>query len=290
MLWIYLAVVAYFFTAITFIIDKYLLALPIPKPFAYAFWVGMLSSPVVLLIPFFSIRLPSLLYFIIAIISGSTFFVGLIFLYKAIQKSDISVASTQVYTITPIFTYIFALIILNESIPKGATLGLFFLIPGILLLGKLGKGIFMYSLTAGVLFGLSFTLLKWTFIQSDIVNGIFWTRLGLVGAALLTLLIASSRKEVLSTFKKSASSSKLILIGNKILGGVGFVLIYIAINLGSVTVVNALLGFQFLFIFLIALVLRNKIPGIKENLRKNTIIQKLLGIILVIMGFFVIIF
>jgi len=62
-------------------------------------------------------------------------------------------------------------------------------------------------------------------------------------------------------------------------------MLYYAIRLGDVTIINALLGFQFLFVFLMALLLRNKLPGIKENLNGNILISKLIGITLVVTGF-----
>ena len=71
------------------------------------------------------------------------------------------------------------------------------------------------------------------------------------------------------------------------IAGVGFALLYMAIKLGNVSVVNALLSIQFVFIFLLALIFRNKIPGIAENIKGAVLLKKLSGMILVGIGFFI---
>lgn len=284
-IWLLLAIAAYLLSAVAFVVDKHLLAIPIPKPFAYAFWVSILSTPVFFLIPFFNIYVSGVSYFIIAFMSGLFFFAALVLLYRAIRKTDISVASTQVGVITAIFTYLLSLIILKEIVPLHSAIALTLLIIGMLFLGKVGRGVLKYTLFAGIFFALSFVLLKLTFNMSDFVNGIFWTRVGFIGTAILSLISKRARIDVASSFHNAPPTSKTLFIANKILAGTAFVLLYYAILLGRVFVINALLGFQFLFIFLLTIILHRKLPGVKENLSKKTLFIKLTGIILVVFGF-----
>jgi len=283
--WILIAAGAYFLTAITFVIDKYLLALPIPKPLTYAFWVAMLSASVVFLIPFFEILIPGATYLLISLASGSAFFMGLIFLYKTMLRSDVSVASTQVGVLTSIFTYIFSYLILSEILPLHNTAALALLVVGILLLGRVGKKIMLQAIMAGAFIALSFVTLKWTFTQGDFVNGLFWTRIGFVGAAAASLISSKARKEIRAVTQKVSIKSKGVFVFNKILAGVAFILLYYAISQGNVTIINALLGLQFLFVFLIALTLRNKLPMLEERLERKDIIVKFTGILLILAGF-----
>lgn len=286
-MWIYVALGAYLINAAVFVIDKYLLAAPIPKPFVYAFWSGLLSSVILALPLFFEITLHDFFYYSIAFTSGAFFFGALIFLYGAIRKSDVSIASTQVGVMGAIFTFIFSLVILGETFSSGNITAFVLLVAGIYFLGAAGgKAIFKYALAAGVLFGLSFVLLKWTFNASDLLDGIFWTRIGFIGSAVLSLISSRARKEVKSSFQKAPNFSKAVYVGNKTLAGIGFLILYYAIQMGSVTIVNAMLGFQFLFVFLIAYLLRNKIPGVREHIEKAILTRKLIGFMLVIAGFF----
>ena len=203
MLWLYLAVIAYFLNAIAFVIDKHLLSAPILRPISYAFWVAILSCVAIVLLPL-GIYWVSFYYFLISFASGASFFFALIFLYKAIKKTDISVASTKVGVFGVIFTYVFSVLILKDYFSSQDIIALSLMVMGVLFLGKTnGKRIWLDALISGTSFGISTVLLKLVFSYSSFLNGFFWTRMGLVGMAFLTLIHPSVREEVFSSFKKS---------------------------------------------------------------------------------------
>ena len=283
MLWLYLALTAYIINALVFIIDKYLLSSELPKYHAYAFGVSILSLTSIVLIPF-GVTWYGLPFFLIALASGASFFIGLMFLYKAVKKSDVSVAATQAGVMGAIFTYLFSVLFLKESLPLQNFVAFGFLIFGIFLLGKIEKQVFWTAVFSGLFFGLSYVLLKLSFNASDFINGLFWTRIGFVTSAFSSLLSKHVRDEVIFSFKHSGNNSKIVFVLNKVLAGIGFIILYFSIRLGNVSIVNALLGFQFMFTFLLATVLRNKIPGIKESLTPRIIKFKLAGITLVLTG------
>ena len=284
MLWLYIALAAYLINAIVFIIDKYLLSSPIPRPFAYAFWVAILSSIAVLLLPVGVIWVSSF-YFIIALISGAAFFGGLIFLYKSVKLTDVSIAATNAGVLSAVFTYLFSFLILKDKFIFSNEIAFMLLVAGIFFLGKIKRNIFKYSLTTGLFFGLSLVLLKWTFNEANFINGIFWTRMGFAGAGILSLMFYGARKEIAASLKNVSKSSKFWLVTGKIMAGAGFLLLYYSIKLGDVSLVSALLGTQFLFVFILAVILRNKVPGIAENLSGKILLNKLLGIGFIIVGF-----
>jgi len=284
LLWLYLALTAYFINSIVFIIDKHLLAGHIPKYHAYSFGVAILSLSSLLLLPL-GVSWQGLAYFLIAISSGAAFFVGLMFLYKSIKESDVSVSATQVGTMAAIFTYILSIVILKEPIHLINSFAFIFLILGILLLGKIEKHIFISAILAGLLLGCSYVLLKFTFNEGGFINGLFWTRMGFVGSAFLSLASGHVRYEVKSVYRNAPNRSKFLFVFNKFLAGIGFIILYFSINLGSVSLVNALLGIQFLFTFILVLLLRDRVPGIREKLDKTTLTAKIIGITSVLVGF-----
>jgi len=280
MLWFYVAIIAYVINAIVFVVDKHLLSAPIPNPLSYAFWVSLLSLAVVVVIPF-GISWVNFNYFLVAFLSGAAFFLSLVFLYKAVKKSDVSVASTKVGVIGIISTYTLSVLVLKDYFSGQDIVALGLLAMGILFVGKTGKGAWLEALISGIGFGASTVLLKLTFNQSTFLNGFFWTRIGLVSTALFILAHPPTRKEVFSSFTNSPHPSKFIFVGNKILAGMGFALLYVAIKLGSVSIVNALLSVEFVFIFLLALIFRKKISGIAENLTVRVILVKLAGMAII---------
>ena len=54
--------------------------------------------------------------------------------------------------------------------------------------------------------------------------------------------------------------------------------------MGNVALVNALLGAQFLFIFVLALIFGNKISAIAENTDFDVLVKKFSGAALVVVG------
>lgn len=284
MLWLYLAILAYFLNAVAFVVDKYLLTSPLPQTFAYTFWVAILSSTVIFLIPF-GITWLGLSYFLISLASGIGFFLALVFFYKSVKSSEISIASAKTGAFTGIFSFIFSILILKETFSLNVLFAFFLLILGIFFLGRVKKEKLKHFVIAGFFFGISFVLLKWTFNTSDFINGIFWTRVGFVAIALISLFVGSARREIIAGTKNSRPISRTIFIVNKFIVGVGFLILYYSIKLGDVAIVNALLGFQFIFILFLAWVLRNKIPSLGENFQRMALVNKILGVVSIFVGF-----
>ncbi len=284
MLWLYLALLAYFINAVAFIIDKHLLSSHIPRPLAYAFGVSVLSILAVVLIPF-GVSWLGLNYFIIAFVSGASFFVALFFLYTAIKASDASVASTNVGTLSAIFTYFFSILILHNKLGLNNGFAFAVLIMGLLFIGLVRRNIVKYSILSGLLFGLSVVLLKLTFNTSDFINGIFWTRVGFVGSAFFILFFPSTRKEIYDSLHAAPIKSMYLFVLNKIIASIGFVVYYYAVNLGEISLISALLGIQFVFVFILALIFGNKLSGISENIKGKILAGKLVGIALIVLGF-----
>jgi len=283
LLWLQLAILAYFINACVFIIDKHLLSASIPKYHAYTFGVSVLSLTSLVLIPF-GVSWQGLGYFLIALTCGASFFMGLMFLYRAVKESDVSVAATQTGTMGAIFTYLFSVLILKETLPFYSLFAFIFLVVGIFFLGKAEKHVVWVAVLSGLFFGLSYVLLKYSFNSSNFINGLFWTRIGFVGSAFSSLLFSHVRQEVVYSYKHAPKHSKILFVLNKVLAGVGFIILYFSIRLGDVSLINALLGIQFMFTFILAISLKEFIPGIREKLNCTILISKLTGMTLVIIG------
>lgn len=281
--WLLLAFIAYFLTAVAFIIDKYLLTGHRIRPFVYAFWVAVLSSVAFVLIPF-GIFVPDPFYLLIASISGATFFLALVFLYRAIRKTDASVASTKVSAMSVAFSYFFSVFFLGDSFAATSLAAFSVIVAGVLLLGKTGRNVWPEALIGGALFGLSLVTLKMSFDLADFVNGFFWTRVGFIGTAVATLTVPKTRRDIFESYQDAHVSSKILFLLSKLVAGTGFILLDFAIRLGNVALVNALLGAQFIFIFLFAWIVGAKVPAVAEDISFSILFRKFSGMALVIVG------
>jgi uncharacterized membrane protein len=112
-----------------------------------------------------------------------------------------------------------------------------------------------------------------------------WMRMGSFLAALLMLLIPYVRTHIHHASRSMSKSSGGYLVGNKVVGATSFILLNKAFDLGPVVIINALKGFEYLFVFLFAIGFTLFAPKIlKEKFDTHTIILTLIAIMLISFG------
>ena len=168
--------------------------------------------------------------------------------------------------------------------------GFVFLVVGTVLMSYFrfsGKSL-AYVVFSGVLFGLSSVLVKMIFLETTFWNGFFWSRMGNVVAALIFLIPSANRRAIFSNIISSSFSTRFFILANKTLAGFAFLLILMAINLGEVSVVNAIGGVQFVILIIFALIFSKKFPNyFYESVGgRRTIIQKVTATLLITFGYF----
>lgn len=300
--WLVVATIAYFLTAFAVILDKFLLSSKkVSHPAIYAFYSGLLSLSAFLLFPF-GFHLVSLNGAILSIFAGIIFIFGILSLFFALTKSEASQVVPTVGAATPVATYFFSMLLLGEKLSNYQILGLFALISGGLLISleisgkdkRAKKGFFSgfpSSILAGVLLAVAFTLFKNLFEQDNFINVYIWTRFGLLAGSISLLFHPGWRKAILSSLKgfknpqETNKRSGLLFVFNKILGGSGSILLNFAISIGSVTLVNALVSVEYVFIFILGILFSHWFPDFFQE-RKNpgVILQKIAAIVIITFG------
>ena len=292
MLWIYLALIAYFLNAVVFAFDKFLLVAPLPHPLPYAFYTAILSVFVVALLPFGVHLPPTPLYFIAAFSSGIFFFLALIYLYKSIKAIDVLEATPAVGAVAALATFFLSVFFLREHVSGSELVAFLLLVAGTFIMSyfHLKTRVIIYILLAGIFFGISSVTLKYVFNLSSFVDGLFWSRLGLVASALAVLIHPSARRQIFNSFGAAPTGSKFLFGFSKVLAAAGFLILYYAVKLGSVVFVNALQGLQYVFILIIAIFVAKKLPMLFERHLHERIARKIAATILIFIGFFLLIF
>ncbi|MEK7649354.1 MAG: hypothetical protein AAB367_00095 [Patescibacteria group bacterium] len=283
-MWPAIALVGYFCAALSKIIDKGLLTGTIPDPRVYTFWTGVLSSFVVIFAFYdFSILSPQIAGY--ALVSGLAFGASLFCFYSALRRFEVSRVVPLFVGIAPFTTIALSAEILGEQV--GAwNAGVFaLLIVGGVLLAWEGRGQALFSallggLTFAAALGLSthFVFARLVFNHTSFINGLVWTRLGLILFALLLFLIPSARRIIRTT--KTPAPRGVALFGiNKIVGAVALFLINLALAHASVSLVHALGSFEYLFAFLLAGILSRVLPEYEaEDFSRGALMAKMGGI------------
>ncbi len=288
--YVLLAVGAYLLLALHGVADKFMLTNTIKHPVVYTFFAGSSSIFVFLLAPFGLHFLPWK-DFMLALVSGASFLYATFYLYKAIQASSVSRILPIEGGLVPLFTYIFAFAFLNDRLSGNQTVAFLLLTSGAILLSLRSEGgqwkfkALRDATIAAILFAASLVLIKHVYDVGGLVTGLVWSRLGLFSAAMLFLILPSNRKLIFSAPKESSRKNTTLFYGTRFVGAIAGLMQNYAISIGSVVIVNALQGLQFVFVLLMTSFLTTYFPKILyERINAQTLAIKLLAIILITTG------
>lgn len=304
-LWLLLAISARFLDAGVVILDKIILKHTAFKPLPYVFYTGILSVfTVALIIPisrfiesFGAFYVPNLSLIFLDFLAGFVILSALYFLFVALNRAETSRVMTLTGSLVPIFTFGLSLVIIGETFTKNHLLAFLFLVAGSFLIAYSYSrfrvsGAFKYTVISSFLWALYFILIKLAFSAQTFTTTIFWMQSGVIMGSLLLLLNPKLRQNIFGT-GASVSGKKshlLLFIVNKILSRVSSFMNIFAISIGSVVLVNALEGVKYAFVFLIAVLLSLVLPKVlKEELDFWSVLQKVLAIILISIGIFILI-
>ncbi len=287
--WMVFAALAQFITAGIVFIDKYVLVTKshVGKPIVYAFYVSILSGVVLLLVPFGLVSVPSFLVLLLSFVSSVTFILSIVLLYTALKEGHASDIMPIVGGVGAVATALCAWLWLHEDLPNAFVPAFGLMVLGMLLIShfRLTRRQKFLVVFSGIFFGITAFLTKLIFLETNFLDGFFWSRMTNVVGALLLLAAPAHRKAIFSGYSGSSSGTKWLVISNKALGGVAGILTLLAISLGSVSIVQALTGLQFVFLLCIAYFLSGRFPAVlRGEMHSKGLSHKLLGIGCVILG------
>lgn len=288
--WIYLVIIAQFISAIVVLVDKYLISSKsVGRPAVYAFYVGLLSGVVIIILPF-GVLAPTSKIILTSLAIAFAYILSIFFLYSSLETADASDVAPVMGAVSALATLVFSFLILKTSLPPNFFLGFLYLIAGTFLMSRFrfDRISAVYVMLAGLFFGLSSIFVKIIFTQTTFINGFFWSRMANVFGAAMLLLWPANLKAITADFKRSNRETKLLVVGNKAFSGFAFLLILIAINLGNVAIVNALGGVQFVFLLLFAFLFTYWMPEHFHEAvhRGHNRIKKIVASGLIIVGLF----
>ncbi|MDD2681120.1 MAG: EamA family transporter [Patescibacteria group bacterium] len=309
MSWFIVALTAYFLLAITNLIDKFLVEKVLGSARAYTFIACIMGASVLIIAPWF-LSWPGFNFFLFNIFLGFVFAAALLFLYASLRRGEASRAVVIIGGSTPVFSLPLSYLILGDNFSSSQLLAMGLLILGVTVvafLPKLKLGFWdkvlsslnlkqkysshsiFFALASGFMYALYFVGSKMAYGEQDFLSAFLWIRLGAALAVIFILLSPRARREIKSLFerKPSRKRNQSLIIGNQILGSLGFVLQNYAIYLGPVALVNALQGVQYAWIIVLGLIVSLLAPKIlKEDISWRALSQKAFAILLISAGIY----
>jgi len=264
MLWLIIIIVAYFLFAIVALGDKYLLA-GAPNPKSYSFYVGILGGLVLILIPFVDFSIPAFYQVLFCFLAGAMFIFAILGMFEGLERFEASRIIPAVGGILPLFTFLLVYFFSGREEILGAweLLAFLLLLSGSVLINiKLGKRISFASLkisaVTAFLFALFFVLTKYVYMMLPFWNGFIWIRIGMFLVALFFIFFKEVRREIFAgkfTFDKKTGT---FFVLNQGIGAGASILQNWAIALAGLvylSVINALQGVQYVFLFIFTIFL-----------------------------------
>jgi len=289
-----IAILAYSLNGLVTIVDKILIQKSIPNPLIYVFYMSILGSSVLFLIPFgVQFEIAPIAY---GSLSGIFANLALITYFQALKKGEASIVSPVVGGINPLFSLIVGGLFLGQILTPAQLFAFFLTLLGA---AVLTANVWKEKLTvnhqlllmiaSGCLFGLAYVFLRETFLASNFFSGLVFPRLAGLIFVLTFLFYPNFRKQLFSskiTHHMYFNKVSLILLSGQTLGAASALLINFAITLASPALVNSLFGFQYLVILIVALVLAKEHRGklLDEDLSKKALAEKVVGAVILSIG------
>ena len=145
------------------------------------------------------------------------------------------------------------------------------------------KRLLINSSASAFLFATYYILMKYIYSHQPFIGGFVWSRIGSFLGVLFILLIPEWR-HLINKHRAHAQKPKnlIFFIFIRLLAALAFIMLNWAISIGNVTLINALQGVQYAFLFLLILFLSAKYPQIlNEESGGGVMLQKIIGIILI---------
>lgn len=291
MSWILFAFAAGLLWTIVNVIDKYIIG----HEYHDATVATVVKSLIVLIIfssaSFFSgsnLNIP-LPFIILSMLSGTALSIAILFYYQSLKTGEISTV-TPIFATAPLFILLIGSIFLGERFPLSAYIGVCSVAIGAAIMGmerkdnrfKLNRAA-MLALGVALFSSVRSVLVKEPANEITIWPLLFWIGLGCAITSLPLLILHYRRIE--SFHERLARKGIRHFIVGDVLDALGTLCFFIAIGLGPVSLVAAIVHAKAFIVFLVALIGSALFPSlVSEPLSRPILAKKALGTLVIVFG------
>lgn len=298
MSWILLALCAPVFDTIVNFIDKYLVGEKVKDYRAMPIFMGIVGTCAGIIL--FGLRgfpLFALTDMILILTAGILTYFSIYFYFKTLDFEETSIV-VLLFQASPIITLVLSSVFLRETISFQQFLGFILVLSAstAISLDTSSKGAFKlnrsfyYIMASNIFWSSGAILFKYTAPSNDFVSTLGLEGIGIgIGALMAYLCHANLRKAFQDTLQKVSRPVLGLLTLNEILSLTGKWLVFWAVLLGPVALVDVVVSVQVFYAIAAGWVLTYLFPQIfKEDLSKSTLLLKIASAITLMVGVFLI--
>ena len=300
---ILIPILACFLWAVTNHIDKFMItgidqskdSIKILLLFS-TFVAGIVLIPIWLILGHFEIGI-STISLISVLLSSVIYILATVLYFKAIEKNDTSIVVVM-FQLIPVFSYALALILFKENLTARQIIGSIIIIFSAIIITfdfseknskKKLKALLLMTISS-LCYSVYFILFDIGIRHSAYYSCAFWYQIGFLIMGLMLLCIKAYRIPFINAIKKNGKRYLVLNVTNESINLIANLLVNFANTLLPIALVNVLNGFQSMFVFILGVIGTIFIPKyIKEDLRRSVVIQKIISIILGIIGLIILV-
>lgn len=300
---IIISILASFLWAVTNHIDKFMVtgidesknSIKILLVFS-TFVAGLVLTPLWLILSRFEVTISTIS--LISVLLGSlTYIMATLLYFKAMEKNDASIVVVM-FQMIPVFSYILALILFKENLTSHQIIGSLVILLSAIIISfdfneknnkKKFKALVLMILSS-LFYSIYFILFDIGIRNSSYYSCAFWFQIGFLIIGLILLCLKTFRSPFINAIKKNGKKYLTLNITNESINLIANLLVNLANVTIPIALVNVLNGFQGAFVFVLGILGTIFFPKyIKEDLSRNVVIQKIICIILSIIGLIILV-
>lgn len=262
---------------------------------------GLVGIPISIIIFIFNKNVLSVDFqsIVAMLLTGSIYMCAIIAYFIALKKDDASTVA-PLFQMTSIFSLISGYLIFNEQLTQNQIIGAF-----IILIASIGlsieanemktfsfkKGIFLLMMGSSILLTVSSSIFKIYTRDDQFWENSFWVYIGYAIYVVLLILINNRlRNEFASNFKMNSPFIISINLFNELIALIGNLIFNFTLLIAPIGLVYFVSeGTQPFFVFMYGVILTKFFPKLsQENLQADHLIQKVLAIILMAVGVYLV--
>ena len=261
------------------------------------FVAGIVLTPLWLILSRFSIGI-SFVSLLSVLLASFVYIIATVFYFKAIEKNDASIVVIM-FQMIPVFSYVSALILFKESLSLRQIIGSIIIILSAVIIsfdfnekkeGTKFKALLL-MIVSSLLYAMYFILFDIAIRNSSYYSCAFWYQIGFLIIGIMLLCINSFRKPFINAIKKNGKRYFVLNTTNEVINLIANLIVNFANLTIPIALVNVLNGFQGAFAFILGVIGTIFIPKyIKEDLSKRVLIQKVICIIIGLVGLVILVY
>jgi len=293
-LWFYYTLIAMFIIGSLTLVDKMLVNNFIQDPVAFTMLVALSALVPFIGLVYFPLKPIAISTVLLCIVAGFIHTAYVYPYYRSLVFEEVS-RVVPLWQLTPIFVLILARMFLGEILSVLDYIAFILIIVGALLFSikheqKFSLSSALYLMLISSIFVAIFTILaKHAFTIEDLFSAFLYIQMGIVLSFVILFAKKEFRERFLQAFTSIPRFACLVAILDVAVGYVSFAAYSLAVSEGPVSLVSVVYAVQPVYVLLAATVVGIKYKSlIRERVTRWTFTQKVLGVVLIFIGIFVV--